>query len=389
MSAQYLTLNGYQSGAIATDRTKMTGSRLDPILGLFGEAGSLLSEVKKKHRDSRSYLGFEDSVVEEMGDVLWYLAVIASHSGISLAEIAAIAVAGSQSAIDTSDMTIVSLQPQHILPLAAPNAAFERTLLQLASAVGQLADANVQGHVVERDVIINHLATIFRIILASANEAGVTLDQAAVHNLGKAEDRWPTKRVYPTGFFDDGFPEEEQLPRDLTVDIFERTAKNGKTYVIQRCNGIYIGDRLTDNIVKPDDYRFHDAFHYAYVGILGWSPVIRALFKLKRKSESAVDEGQDGARAILIEEGVATYVFGQAKQLGFFKDQKAGDLGFTFLKSVRQFVRGYEPGDSPLWLWEEAILRGNDAFRFLQEHRRGRLVVSLRERSFKVEELPL
>ncbi|MFC6737795.1 hypothetical protein [Methylobacterium tardum] len=42
------------------------------MLGLFGETGSLLSETKKKQRDARSYLGYEASVVEEMGDALWY-----------------------------------------------------------------------------------------------------------------------------------------------------------------------------------------------------------------------------------------------------------------------------------------------------------------------------
>ena len=26
--------------------------------------------------------------------------------------------------------------------------------------------------------------------------------------------------------------------------------------VFQRCSGIFIGDRLTDNAVEPDDYRF-------------------------------------------------------------------------------------------------------------------------------------
>ncbi|RVC41176.1 pyrophosphatase, partial [Mesorhizobium sp. M4A.F.Ca.ET.090.04.2.1] len=143
-----------------------------------------------------------------------------------------------------------------------------------------------------------------------------------------------------------------------------------------------------DNIMKPDDYRFHDAFHYAYAAILGWSPVTRALFRLKRKSETKVDEGQDGARAILIEEGVATYVFGEAKQLDFFEGQSAGDLGFTFLKSVRQFVRGYESEDCPLWLWEEAILKGNEAFRFLRTHRRGRLILDRPNRSLSAETLP-
>ena len=46
-------------------------------------------------------------------------------------------------------------------------------------------------------------------------------------------------------------------------------------------------------------------------------------------------------------------------------------LPFDLLKHVRQFVAGYEPERCPLWLWEEAILEGYAAFRFLREHRRG------------------
>ena len=166
-------------------------------------------------------------------------------------------------------------------------------------------------------------------------------------------------------------------------------APSERRYVIQRCNGILIGDRLTDNIMTPDDYRFHDVFHYAYAAILGWSPVTRALFRLKRKSDPATDEAQDSARAILIEEGVATYVFGVGKQLRFFEDQANGDLSFTLLKTVRQFVAGYESARCPLWLWEEAILSGNAAFRFLKEKRKGILKIDMMSHSMTVEDLRL
>lgn len=386
MPEERLTLNSYQSQAIVTDRLSGKANALDlAVLGLFGEVGSLLSEVKKKERDSLSYLGYRDSVIEEIGDVLWYLAVIANHAQLPLASVP---LDGDQGQVTGRDVVIADLQPQHILPLHAPNAAFERTLLELAGSVGRLAAAAAQGSInANEQLVTDYLGSILRILIASATEAGVTLEQAAINNLRKATDRWPTVKVYPKPF-DDEFPEEEQLPRDLTIDIFERTANDGKTYVLQRCNRIFIGDRLTDNIMTPDDYRFHDAFHYAYVAILGWSPVTRALFRLKRKSESQIDEGQDGARATLIEEGVATYVFGQAKQLEFFSGQKEGDLGFSFLKSVRQLVRGYESEKCPLWLWEEAILRGNEAFRYLRVNRRGRLQVSLQKRTFSIEELP-
>jgi hypothetical protein len=193
------------------------------------------------------------------------------------------------------------------------------------------------------------------------------------------------EKNYPP-FLDENAEEPEKLPRTLTVEIFEREVK-GKTYVFQRCNEINIGDRLTDNAMEPDDYRFHDVFHYAYAAVLGWSPVMRALFHLKRKSDPIIDETQDGARATLIEEGVSTWIFGQAKELDLFKGLEPGDLPLDMLKNIRQFVKGYECDELPLWLWEEAILQGFEAFRFLKVHRKGRVLIDMEKRRLTVEAL--
>ena len=57
-------------------------------LGLVGEAGSVVSELKKKLRDGNSYNNFENKLKEELGDVLWYIAAIASQNNLSLDEIA-------------------------------------------------------------------------------------------------------------------------------------------------------------------------------------------------------------------------------------------------------------------------------------------------------------
>ncbi|WP_425375059.1 hypothetical protein [Methylobacterium brachiatum] len=208
---------------------------------------------------------------------------------------------------------------------------------------------------------------------------------SAMRYLAKIADRWPRERHYPAPLDANAEP-EERLPRSVTVEIFERQVR-GRTFVFQRCNGINIGDRLTDNAMAADDYRFHDAFHYAYVAVLGWSPVTRALFRLKRKSAPKVDEAQDGARATLIEEGITTWIFGQAIELDLFAGMKPGDLPFDLLKHVRQFVAGYEAGRCPLWLWEEAILQGYAAFRFLREHRRGRLILDLDKHQMTIEPL--
>ena len=112
------------------------------------------------------------------------------------------------------------------------------------------------------------------------------------------------------------------------------------------------------------------------------------MFRLKRKSDPKIDEAQDGARAALIEEGVTTWIFGQALELDLFANMEIGDLPFDMLKHIRQFVAGYEAEHCPLWLWEEAILQGYAAFRFLREHRRGRLHIDMPNHRLSIETLP-
>lgn len=384
-----LTLEEYQERVCETDQMSDAGSLEFPLLGLFGETGSLLSQVKKKHRDPISYKGYEDSVLEELGDVLWYFTALAGRADLELPSIAR-NVARSEEGVSGGEggsSTFAALQSRPKKGHDRPTPAFEKTLMKLAGEVGRLVGdyeaGKVTGHGQE---FATRLAGLLNMLIQASDEAGVTLDSAATRNVSKTFDRWPTTKEYPP-LFDDEYPEFERIPRQMTVDIFEREA-GGKRFVIQRCNGINMGDRITDNIMSPDDYRFHDVFHYAYAAVLGWSPVIRALYRVKRKSKPEVDRAEDGARAVLIEEGVATWIFGQAKELEFFEGIQPGQLSFDILKMVRQFVSGYEAESCPLWLWEEAILEGYRAFRFLREHRRGRLHVDLDNRRMTVASLP-
>lgn len=384
-----LTVAQYAQKAATTDQGSDASSLSFPLLGLFGETGSLLSVVKKKQRDHASYLGYAMAVVEEFGDVLWYLSAVARRGGIRLSAIAANVNRGyADWAHDDATLTFEALQPDLISRDGAPTPAFEATLLQLAGEVGALLNDQHAGKLENNQAALaGHLVTVLRRLIQAANEAGVTLEAAAIKNLSKIFDRWPKDRVYPVPF-DVESDADERLPRNLTIDIFEKEVR-GQAFVFQRCGGIFIGDRLTDNAVEPDDYRFHDVFHFAHVAVLGWSPVLRALLKLKRKSEPAVDEAQDGARANLIEEGVTTWIFGQAQHLEFFKGLKAGDLPLDMLKHVREFVTGYEAEACPLWLWEEAILQGYEAFRFLQANRRARVTIDFANRRLHIEELPV
>lgn len=383
-----LSVQQFSKDAVGTDRRRDDVSLNFPLLGLFGEVGSLLAEVKKKQRDHIAYLAYAAAVTEELGDVLWYFNLVATKGGVSMADIVTNLHSEGSDWIGASDkpLTFDALQPPIIDPPKAPTAKFEQTLIELAAATGRLMDDHAKKDLShDRQRLGPRLVAILEVLIRASNEAGVSLEAAAVKNRLKTLDRWPVEKAFPP-LFDETAPTEEQLPRNLRIDVFEREVA-GKLYVFQKCNELNIGDRLTDNAMTPDDYRFHDVFHYAYVAVLGWSPVTRSLFRLKRKSQPTIDEAEDGARAALIEEGVATWIFGQAVEMEFFQGLKAGELPFDLLKQVRQFVSGYEAGQCPTWLWEQAILQGYAAFRYLREHRRGTVVIDVANRRLDVEPL--
>ncbi len=84
----------YQKEAARTDRVPLAedvDNRLPlmvPMLGLAGETGQLLSEYKKHLRDGEAHRLFEERVSEELGDLLWYIANVASKFDLTLNEIA-------------------------------------------------------------------------------------------------------------------------------------------------------------------------------------------------------------------------------------------------------------------------------------------------------------
>jgi NTP pyrophosphatase (non-canonical NTP hydrolase) len=382
-----LTLDGYAARSALTDQRRGSSALSFALLGLFGETGSLLSELKKKQRDQTTYLGYADAVVEELGDVLWYLSSLCRRSRIALSAVARSALSADAPGPQADpSLTFHALQPA-LMPLARePTASFERTLLRLATRVGELVQQYETAAARARAARLQSLTEVMRCLIHAATEAGVTLEAAAVKNLHKIFDRWPSERIYPAPF-DEGLAPEETLPRTMTIDVFERVV-DGQAFVFQRSKGVNVGDRLTDNAAVPDDYRFHDVFHYAYTAVLGWSPVVRSLLRLKRKSLPAIDEAEDGARAMLIEEGVTTWLFGQAQQLRYFEGMRRGELPLDMLKEVREFVAGYEVERCPLWLWEEAILQGYAAFQFLCEKRQGRVTIDFKHRRLRVKEMP-
>jgi NTP pyrophosphatase (non-canonical NTP hydrolase) len=84
-----LDFGAYQREAWKTDKVKEGGDALVvPLLGLAGEVGSVLVEHKKWLRDKEKHRFFKDRVAEELGDVLWYIANVASKTGLDLEVVA-------------------------------------------------------------------------------------------------------------------------------------------------------------------------------------------------------------------------------------------------------------------------------------------------------------
>ncbi|MER8568031.1 nucleoside triphosphate pyrophosphohydrolase family protein [Mesorhizobium sp. M0924] len=381
-------LDEYQQFTIRTDRNAHPGTEGlgFVLLGLFGEVGSLLSALKKKQRDKDAFVAYHDAVIEELGDALWYFANAALRAGLSLSTLAQHASA----TLEKWDyhglaraVTFADLQQSHSL-FAGPIASdiVEQRLLALAGKAGRLLEDWSSGRIAaNRDVLSADLVEIFRALLIAADDAEVSLDEAVRRNVVKTLGRWPDRLDWGP-LFDADFPSDEQLPRHMTMVFTERTVA-GRSYVVQQLNGVNIGSRLTDNRHEPDDYRFHDVFHLAFAAILGWSPTLRALLSIKRKSRPEIDENEDGARAGIIEEGISTWIFNHGVRNADFRNVATLDYGL--LKAVHELVRGYEVEARPLWQWERAILEGFRIFRDLRHHRGGAVTIDLERRTIDFE----
>ena len=263
------------------------------LLGLSGEVGSLLSEYKKRLRDGDAHQEYRNRIAEELGDVLWYVAEVASCLDFDLEEV-------------------------------------------------------------------------------------------AINNLQKIKDRWGDDDAgqeafsFASDYYDEAMPEDQQIPRRFTLRIEEYAEANPPQVVVLR-DGRQCGNNLTDNSYDDDGYRFHDVFHLAYAAILRWSPVSRKLLGCKRKSHPKIDEVQDGGRAMVIEEGIAAFVFDYARRHSFFETIDRVDT--NTLRTIKSLVSGLEVRSRSAWEWEQAILAGYEVWRLVRENRGGEVTCDLESRS--------
>lgn len=360
-----MTLDEYQAQAFNTARINWDDPAAHhiPALGVIGELGSVASELKKIIRDGKAYTEGPKNLAEEFGDLLWYLAALATRHGLSLGAIA------KASPVLTAR--------------SAAQAPYEHIYTLLAS-VASLVDAarryDLRPSASSKRKLVKHVSAAVAALIASMRREKTKLADVLKVNLSKGESKFGEgPELAPAPCFDKGLEEFERLPRQLQIQVIEKERGEGRVEVLLRCRGMNIGDRLTDNAAADDGYRYHDVFHFAYAAVLGWSPVIRSLLRCKRKSLAKTDENEDGARAAIVEEAIAHTVFQYAEAHSMLKNLKHIDHGILLL--IKRMVRNLEVEPLAMHEWERAIFVGFEAFRALKKNRGGWLTLDADRRS--------
>jgi NTP pyrophosphatase (non-canonical NTP hydrolase) len=313
----------YQRAASETSRLRLGGPQgaIAPMLGLASETGSILNIYKKYLRDGIDLAANREFLRDELGDLLWYAAAVATACGLEL-------------------------------------------------------------------------------------------DDIAQANLARTRDRYPShhlgadRRSLPV--FDAAYPSRERFPRRLVVAVTEQLLPPGRraavlTLVSAEPNafpdgpvsiggkphgfrvGAELGDPLTDNSRRLDAYRFHDAIHLGFMAVLGWSPTMRSLLRLKRKSSPEADECEDGARAIFAEEGLAAVLSRLAP--GRTRFLNTASIDGDVIEVAKAATTGLEAEAVPGWLWQAAIQQGFGAMYLLGENDGGYLVADLDARELSYRKL--
>ena len=364
-----LLLSDYAAEIAATD--VLNPNDFNPVLqGLYGEVGGIMATAKKHVRDKSAYPGFKKAAEEEFGDTFWYLAAICRRLNFPLDEIFREAANYGNFKNFGAEIDIKEGTTTYILAPITETTSLDTTLIRLGQSAAALLGSTPAR---------TELIAFARAYLDAIHAAELEFSEVARSNLRKARGAFldPQADDLIDLDFDSKFEIEEQLPREFRIRVNQRGS--GKSYI--QWNGVFIGDPLTDNIADRDGYRFHDVFHFANAAILHWSPVMRALIRHKRKSNPKFDEEQDSGRAIVIEEGIAAWIFSRAKELNFFENQEKVSL--EILKTIGEFVSGYEVAKCPLKLWEKSILEGYAVFRQLKANQGGWIIGNREQRTIK------
>lgn len=222
-----------------------------------------------------------------------------------------------------------------------------------------------------------HIGPFLGSLLALLDAEELDISNVIRVNQLKTKDRFSKSESQGTFKHPDNAKEWECFPEKLEVE-FQKVTDCKAAIVI---DGWRYGDLLTDNSTEKDGYRFHDIFHFSFMAVLGWSPVTRSLLKMKRKSDAKIDEIEDGARAMLIEEGIAHLAFRHGQKYDF----RLTKVDQQILMVIKLMVEGYEAEDIRLADWEDAIVQAYRVFRKVKRVGQGKILIDRKKREIKTK----
>ncbi|NKC15087.1 MAG: hypothetical protein GKR94_23720 [Gammaproteobacteria bacterium] len=168
----------FSSSAAKTDTLLNESDHLSLLLvGLTGEAGSVLTELKKQRRELEAYPHYRNRLVEELGDFLWYFVRVCE-----------------------------TFEPRSICRLQASvclsehsDAALVDLALQFSAAVTKLAES-IRVNSLSREQYDQAVSQVWYRLQRIALTTRIELSHAAESNREKTVSRWPQSVVYRTLF---------------------------------------------------------------------------------------------------------------------------------------------------------------------------------------------
>lgn len=364
-------IENYCKKVAATNR--FADKCITPVLrGLFGEVGSVMSVAKKYRREHKVYTNFRSNLTEELGDVFWYFTALAQHLNLLPCDLDGFI---SETKVDNvsskKKLTKQEKEEKHKKSMAGI-CHYAAGLLKIEQMIPEKQHAYMKRFLKHYFSILDKYQICFSHVLKmNIKKTDSCFTKFKDQNLSS----------FPT--FDCEYEEKERLPRKFKIEIIENNDKMVKILF----DGHQLGDMLNDNIDVEDGFRYHDVIHFSHLAILHWSPTMRGFLHRKRKSNKKVDENQDGGRAIVIEEGLTAWLFSRAKDANYFEGHK--EIPMDILKTIQEFVRGYEVEQCPMNLWKHCIIRGYDVFRDVKKHRGGLIFGDMEKRTLEFRERPV
>ncbi|HEY3925396.1 MAG TPA: hypothetical protein VGL75_12615 [Acidothermaceae bacterium] len=425
-----MKLDTYQVAASQTDALDPGGD--DPLVSLLGlgaHVGDLLNAQKQYLRSSLDLSAATTLMRQELGDVLWYLCAVARRHDLKLSEIARANLVKTRERAAARGNTGVTPAPTGSLSFAQYQQSAVQTdeeidnrdvmaitvpLLGLIGEAGNLLNAQKKYYTDrepttrDRGFIRTELGDLLWYLSVTASHCDLPMEDVAAENLVRVRRYDPTKTnselPADSPSLDAEYPDTERFPRRVVIRFQPvRTAaadpKRAKMLLVEASPNAFpqgpnelastargkkryqgfavgkqLGDQLTDNSPNSDAYRFHDAIHLGFLAVLGWSATCRGLLRLKRRSDEAVDENEDGARAVFAEEGIAALLAKRSIARGGFLTELSVDT--NTLEIVTTVFEDLEVAVYPPWAWRRAISQGFVVMQQLSQNRGSGYVVA-------------